>query len=96
MAESGLLQRFAKSPVEVTPLPLGSNPSVSAKTIMIHFTVNDKSDHWAVGISSNHKDLLLQVQEEGNQARIVLPVSHAEMLILKLQNCIYKLNVGQK
>ena len=63
---------------------------------MKHITVNDKSDHWAVGISSNHKDLLLQIQEDGNQARIVLPIKHAEMLILKLQNCISILNVGQK
>lgn len=60
---------------------------------MKHITVNDKSDHWAVSVSSNHEDLLLQVQENGVQSRIVLPVEHAEFMIKELQRCI---NVVQK
>lgn len=65
---------------------------------MKHITTNN-SDHWAVSKSSNHKDLLLQVQENGNQSRIVLPIAHAKYMLKVIQNCIEEieeLNAAQK
>jgi len=36
--------------------------------------ITSGSDNWALAKSSNNKDLLLQVQKDGEQVRIVLPV----------------------
>jgi len=53
--------------------------------------ITSGSDNWALAKSSNNKDLLLQVQKDGEQVRIVLPVDHAKHMIKLLDFYIKEL-----
>lgn len=50
-----------------------------------HYLRNDTSgEHWAVGISSHHNMVLLQVQECSTQSRIQMTLEQAEACAAKL------------
>lgn len=63
---------------------------------MIHNTINDKSDHWAVALSACSPNILIQLQEDGNQARVVMNITQARGLVSSLITHINKLNTAQK
>lgn len=63
---------------------------------MIHNTINGKSDHWAVALSACSPNILVQLQEDGNQARVVLNIIQARDLVASLITHINKLNTAQK
>lgn len=60
---------------------------------MIHYHIKhaleNSGDHYSVG--SNSKSILLQIQENGEQARIQLTPSEAEHIILLLKEHIEKM-----
>lgn len=65
---------------------------------MIHYPTkqNPQGNHYAVGISSMNNVILLQTQENGNQARIALTLEETDHLINLLSALSVKLKQEQK
>lgn len=61
---------------------------------MIHHstTHNSLGNHYAVGLSSTENVILLQVQENGNQARVALTDVEVKHLISLLEKLLPKVN----
>lgn len=50
-----------------------------------HYLREDTSgDHWAVGRDSFHKKVIVQLQEEGNQARVAMTAEQARQMAAEL------------
>ena len=56
---------------------------------MLHNYIDSKGNHWALN-TNGYKEILLQVQESGEQARISLTIEQAKQLERKLKEVIKK------
>ena len=54
---------------------------------MIHNTINEESDHWALN-HNGHGDVLVQLQESGEQVRVKLTVEQATHMANRLLEVI--------